>query len=195
MAKNTSITDIERRSFKTELRMEGEGESRKVVGYAAVFDSDSEIMWDFKEQIDKRAFDEAIPQSDVRALFNHNPDHLLGRTKSGTLSLSVDERGLKYEFDAPDTTLGNDILEMLKRGDLDQSSFGFTVDEEKWNREGEIPIRIITKVKRLYDVSPVTYPAYNDTTVAKRHLSELEKEDKPEEKEPKKKHIRRKHWR
>jgi HK97 family phage prohead protease len=109
---------------------------------------------------------------------------LLARTGSGTLTLSVDERGLRYEFDAPNTTAGNDLLEMLKRGDVSQSSFAFTVKDEKWDEvKAEMPIRTITKVKRLYDVSPVTYPAYPDTTVAKRSLDAAKKQEQPEPKE------------
>jgi len=171
------------RVFDSEMRMEGE-ESRKVVGYAAIFNSDSEEMWGFRERIAPGAFDDAIGASDVRALFNHDANMLLARTGSGTLTLSVDERGLRYEFDAPNTTAGNDLLEMLKRGDVSQSSFAFTVKDEKWDEvKAEMPIRTITKVKRLYDVSPVTYPAYPDTTVAKRSLDAAKKQEQPEPKE------------
>lgn len=185
------MKDREIRTFDCEIRMEGEGESRKVVGYAAVFNSDSEEMWGFRERIAPGAFDSALDVSDVRALLNHDPNMLLARTASGTLSLSADQRGLYYEFDAPDTTVGNDLLVMLKRGDISQSSFAFTVEEEEWTeKKGEIPIRTIIRVKRLYDVSPVTYPAYPDTTAAKRSLEQWRKEHK----EPKQ-IIRRSYWR
>lgn len=192
--KCTKMDQKEIRVFNSEMRMEGE-ESRKVVGYAAVFNSDSEEMWGFKERIAPGAFDEAISVSDVRALFNHDPNMLLARTSSGTLTLSVDERGLRYEFEAPNTTAGNDLLEMLKRGDVSQSSFAFTVKDEKWDEvKDEMPIRTITKVKRLYDVSPVTYPAYPDTTAARRSLDQWRKEHEEEKEEPK--IIRRRtYWR
>merc|ERR1712167_189744 len=100
-------------------------------------------------------------RDDERALFNHNPDLILGRTIANTLNISVDEKGLRYEFDAPDTTIGNDLLVSLKRGDITQSSFGFIVEEDSWDndKEGKV-IRTIEKVSRLLDVSPVTYPAY-----------------------------------
>lgn len=183
------------RVFNSEMRMEGE-ESRKVVGYAAVFNSDSEEMWGFKERIAPGAFDDAISVSDVRALFNHDPNMLLARTSSGTLTLSVDERGLRYEFEAPNTTAGNDLLEMLKRGDVSQSSFAFTVKDEKWDEvKDEMPIRTITKVKRLYDVSLVTYPAYPDTTAAKRSLDQWRKDHEEEKEKPKQIIRRRTYWR
>jgi HK97 family phage prohead protease len=113
-------------------------------------------------------------------LFNHKDDHLLTRQSSGTLKLSVDEKGLKYEFASPNTQMGNDILEMMERGDLSQSSFAFTIEKETWEYEevnGETERRrIINKIDLLYDVSPVTYPAYSDTTVAKRSWERFEKE-------------------
>ena len=179
------------RVFNSEMRMDGGEESRKVVGYAAVYDSDSEEMWGFRERIAPGAFENALGD-DVRALFNHDANMLLARTKSGTLKLSSDEKGLKYEFEAPKTTAGNDLLEMLKRGDVSQSSFAFTVDEERWDEKtGQKPLRTIVKVKRLYDVSPVTYPAYPDTTVAARSLEQFRAEHAP----PKKASIRRSYWR
>jgi len=190
---NIHTQQVETRLFDSEMRMEGE-DSRKVVGYAAVYDKDSEIMWGFRERIAPGAFDDVL-QDDVRALFNHDTNMLLARTTSGTLRLSVDDNGLRYEFDAPNTTAGNDLLEMLRRGDVSQSSFGFTVDEEMWEEKaGDIPVRTIKKVKRLYDVSPVTYPAYPDTTVAKRSLEQFREERKEEK--PKQKNFRRRtYWR
>ena len=158
-----------------EFRAEGE-ESRKIIGHAAVFDElSNNLGWfeEWYEKIDRNAFDDVL-NDDVRALFNHDPNYPLARTKSGTLSISVDDKGLRYEFDAPNTTIGNDLLEMVKRGDISQSSFAFTIDTQEWvEREGEPTLRIIKKVKRLYDVSPVTYPAYEGTDVAKNSLAEF----------------------
>lgn len=189
--KRTKMDKQEIRVFNSEIRAEAE-ESRKVVGYAAVYNSDSEEMWGFKERIAPGAFDSAL-SDDVRALFNHDPNLLLARTGSGTLTLSADSRGLRYEFEAPDTSAGNDLLVMLKRGDVSQSSFAFTVDEETWTEKaGEMPIRTIVKVKRLYDVSPVTYPAYPDTTVAARNLEQFRATQAPPQK---KASIRRPYWR
>lgn len=176
-------TDIETRSFASELRNEG-GENRQITGYAAVFEMRSENLGGFTEIIEKGAFDEALSVSDVRALFNHDDSLLLARTASGTLKLSVDDRGLKYSFEAPATQTGDDVLELIRRGDLSQSSFGFTIEEDEWDEDEETGAytRTIKKVKRLYDVSPVTYPAYPDTSVAQKSLRSLKdsKEEKPE---------------
>ena len=112
--------------------------------------------------------------NDVRAFFNHDPNHLLARTSSGTLKLSVDEKGLKYEFSVPDTSSGRDLLVSMDRGDITQSSFAFTVEDDSWEERDGIDIRTINKVKRLYDVSPVSIPAYpdaNDLSVAQRSLA------------------------
>ena len=122
--------DKEIRSFNTELRMETrEDGTNTVVGYASVFNTLSENLGGFREQLHPDAFNDVMAD-DVRALFNHNPDHILGRTKSGTLSLGVDTTGLRYEFTPPDTTAGRDLSVSLARGDIDQSSFGFTVRED-----------------------------------------------------------------
>jgi len=107
----------------------------------------------------------------------------LARTASGTLRLSEDANGLKYEFDAPNTTLGNDLLEMIRRGDVNQSSFGFTVDDDTWEERDGKMIRTINKVKKLYDVSPVTYPAYHDATVAVRNLRQQKETEETKEEE------------
>ncbi|MEM9990628.1 MAG: HK97 family phage prohead protease, partial [Bacteroidota bacterium] len=126
------MSKIERRTYQTgEVRAAKEADSRTIEGYAALFGSKSQNLGGFREIIQDGAFDEVL-QDDVRALFNHKNDHVLARTKSGTLSLSVDSTGLRYSFEAPDTTLGNDLLEMIRRGDISQSSFGFTIDEDKW---------------------------------------------------------------
>lgn len=168
---------IERRIFETgiEVRARDEG-GATVRGHAAVFDSLSENLGGFREQIRPGAFDDVL-QDDVRALFNHDPNHILARTKSGTLSLGVDERGLTYEFDSPDTTTGRDLLVSMQRGDVSQSSFGFIVEDDQWDEddEGRI-VRTILSFKRLYDVSPVTFPAYPDTDVAKRSMGDWQKD-------------------
>lgn len=165
--------NIERRAIEVRA---ASIDSRTVTGYAALFNSASQNLGGFIEYIDRDAFNEALPVSDVRALFNHNDNYILARSSSGTLQLEIDERGLKYTFEAPNTTAGNDLLESLKRGDISQSSFGFTVDTDNWEYRGDdLPaVRTITKVKRLYDVSPVTFPAFNNTTVAIRKLNVLQ---------------------
>lgn len=166
--------ELEKRTYKIEFRAD-EGDGRTVSGYAAVYRSVSNELWGFEEVIEPGAFDNA-DFSDVRALFNHNPDHILARTSSGTLSLVNDDEGLKYEFEMPDTTVGRDLLVMMKRGDISQSSFAFTIKEDSWEeREGKLPLRHIRQIDTVYDVSPVTYPAYEQTSTSVRSLEKFRK--------------------
>ena len=175
---------LERRVINTEFRtVKEEGKPTKLRGYAAVFGRDSEDLGGFVEQIAPGAFTSALNNNpDVRALVNHDPTLILGRTRSGTLTLSQDSIGLYYEVEVPDTTAGRDILVSAERGDITQSSFGFTVDEddenaEEWfDRNGNSVARwssggvkrIVRNVRELFDVSPVTYPAYTDSSVEAR---------------------------
>lgn len=154
---------------------------RKIEGYAIVFDSLSEDMG-FYETIDKRAMDGVIERSDCFALLNHDESRgILARSKygAGTLTLSVDDIGLRYEFEAPNTQLGDETLEMIKRGDIDGSSFAFTISEggEKWEKIDGKYYRTISQIDRLYDISPVYQPAYQSTTCVAdtRGLDELKK--------------------
>tara|TARA_R110001632_G_scaffold161651_3_gene280071 strand:- start:704 stop:1327 length:624 start_codon:yes stop_codon:yes gene_type:complete len=189
MTKQKIINQTERRYLNFEaskLEYRGEGDNKKpyVVGHAAVFNSLSENLGGFRELIQTNAFDDVL-EDDVRALFNHDANLILARTKSGTLSLSVDDKGLRYEFDVPNTTAGRDLLVSLERGDVSQSSFGFTVAEDNWDEDKEGRwVRNITKVKRLYDVSPVVYPAYPAADVAKRSLQEAIQKRKNDEVTP-----------
>ena len=177
--------DKETRNFPlTELRIEKrDDDSREVVGHASVFNSLSEDLGGFRETIAPGAFDDVL-QDDVRALFNHDPNMILARTKSGTLTLRVYDKGLQYRFNAPDTTAGRDLMVSLERGDIDQSSFGFRVADDEWeNRDGQV-VRTVLKFSRLFDVSPVTMPAYPDTDVAERELRAfMEEATKPETKQ------------
>ncbi len=153
---------IERRVMpESELRVDGKKEKR-IVGYAAVFDALSEVMFGFREKIRRGAFTESIQRDDVRALFNHDPNYVLGRNKAGTLTLSEDDRGLSFEITPPDTQWAKDLMVSIKRGDVNQNSFGFSIADkgEEWDQEEKV--RTLTKVK-LYDISPVTYPAYPQT--------------------------------
>lgn len=174
------IKELEKRTYNIEFRAE-EGDGRTVSGYAAVYRSVSNELWGFEEVIEPGAFANA-DFSDVRALFNHNPDHILARTSSGTLSLTSDDEGLRYEFEMPDTTLGRDLLVMMKRGDISQSSFAFTIKEDSWeDREGGLPLRHIRQIDKVYDVSPVTYPAYEKTSATVRSLERFKEETEPPE--------------
>src|SRR6056297_2869670 len=123
-----------------ELR-EKEDEEPKIVGYAAMFNDPADETNGFIEKIAPGAFHNAIRKSDTRALINHNPEKILGRIKAGTLDLREDEKGLYYEVDPPKTTYTQDLMESMKRKDIDQSSFQFTVDKEEWDESGEVPIR------------------------------------------------------
>lgn len=157
-----------------EVRQDGD-RPRTLSGYAALFyrseDPGTEYeLWDGAvERIMPGAFDAAVAGDDVRALFNHDPNHLLGRTTSGTLRLSVDNTGLRYDVDLPDTQTGRDIAESARRGDLSGSSFGFSIrsDGARWGRDKGKDVRELRNLS-LFDVSPVTYPAYKSTTVAVR---------------------------
>lgn len=158
--------NIERRFFKSELRAE---ENKPVTGYGSVFSKQSEDLGGFREIIAPGAFDGRL-DDDVRALFNHDPNYVLGRTKAGTLNLSIDKEGLRYEVDFPNTTVAKDLMESIKRGDVDQSSFAFTVDDDEFTEVDGVIVRTIHRVKKLFDVSPVTYPAYPDASVGVRAL-------------------------
>ena len=172
-----TTANIERRSFiVTEIR--ADRDLMKITGHAAVFNQLSEDLGGFREQIAPGAFADAIKTDDVRALFNHNPDLILGRNRSGTLKLQEDVTGLRMEIDLPDTQLGRDVLTYIERGDVSGASFGFSVrpNGQNWAKddEGRV-IRTLTKV-RLFDVSPVTFPAYPQTDVAARDLRSWEDE-------------------
>lgn len=165
------MSDIERRTFSfqdIEVRAD-EGRPAKMVGYASVFNSHAVIMTTYKEIVDPGAFSKTLG-ADVRALFNHDPNIVLGRTKSKTLSLRVDNRGLYVEIDPPDTQVARDLMKSMERGDVDQMSFGFRTVKDKWHRDEDgMTIRTLLEVE-LFDVSPVTMPAYPDTTIALRSL-------------------------
>jgi HK97 family phage prohead protease len=162
---------MEKRSINYEFR--AMPESRTIVGTATVFNSSYDMGW-YDEEMTSDVFASA-DMNDVVALFNHDANMVLARTKSGTLKLKVTGNAMEYEFEAPNTTLGNDLLEMVKRGDVYQSSFAFSVEKEDWQENmGGKPKRIIRSIKKVYDVSPVTYPANPDTMVAKRSYDELQ---------------------
>ena len=154
-----------------ELRMDGDKPT--VVGYGAVFNSMSNDLGGFREFIAPDAFEGRL-EDDVRFLVNHDANLILARTTNGTLRLSVDEKGLRYEADMPNTSTARDLMELLKNGTISQSSFAFTVEEDSWEVKDGMNIRTIDKVSQLYDVSSVTYPAYNQASsaVALRSLEE-----------------------
>ena len=173
---------IESRATKSPVAIQKRSDGKAMlVGYGAVFYNPADAgtqyeMWEeCYERIMPGAFDRALREmQDVRCLRNHQPDSLLGRVASGTLRLSIDNRGLKYECDLPDNTLGNDTKVSLERGDLDGSSFSFQATRCAWiyeSKDGEeTSIRQIEDVD-LYDVGPVTFPAYTGATAGMRSES------------------------
>lgn len=151
-----------------EIRVDGDEDKRTIVGYAAVFDKLSKPLFGFRERIAKGAFKKTIQEADIRALFNHDPNHVLGRTKAGTLRLQEDDRGLRIEIDPPDTQFARDLITSIQRRDIDQMSFGFRTIKDQWDHQpdGSV-IRTLLEVE-LFDVSPVTFPAYPQTSVKVR---------------------------
>lgn len=173
---------IERRFLSAEdLRVATDGELRKIAGHSALFNSPSEDLGGFTETIAPGAFRDAIASSDIRALFNHDPNFVLGRVRSGTLSVTEDECGLAMEVTPPEATWANDLLVSMQRGDINQQSFAFSIAKggDEWQIEDDAATRTITKVARLYDVSVVTYPAYPDTAAAVRSLESWKMQKAP----------------
>jgi HK97 family phage prohead protease len=164
---------LETRAYGDGLEIRGMGDGKKKLrGYALKFGQRYDMGW-FTEEIAREALANA-DMADVRALLNHDPNVVLGRTAAGTLSLSIDDTGLAYEIDLPDTQAARDLATSIERGDISQSSWGFTLRYDDntagdvWERMNGKDHRTIKAVKRVYDVSPVTFPANPDTTVAKR---------------------------
>lgn len=155
-----------------------DGAFPKIRGYAAVFNQLSQPLgWGMRERIRPGAFKDTIANgADVRALFNHDPSQILGRNKAGTLRLEEDNIGLRYVIDPPNTTLGRDVIESIRRGDVTQSSFGFRSKDEEYKKENGEFVRELVAVD-LFDVSPVTYPAYTGTSVGVRTLFPNMKEE------------------
>lgn len=165
---------MERRST-TEIGIETrEDGKRTITGMGAVFyrkdDPGTEYVLfpGVVERIMPTAFDRALSENDdVRGLYNHEPDNLLGRTSNGTMRLAKNRRGLSYEIDPPDTELGKSVTTLIDRGDINGSSFSFHVTDERWGKEDDLEVREIRGVK-LYDVGPVTFPAYAATSATAR---------------------------
>lgn len=169
--------DKETRNVQSEVRFAQE--EGVVEGYALLFDTQSDGL-PFYETIERGALDGVVERSDVFALLNHSIERgVLARSNrgKGSLSLTVDDRGLKYRFSLPDTAIGKELAENLRRGEIDSSSFGFTVDQDKWEkRDDGIWSRRIIKIAELFDVSPVYRAAYSATSVCMRGKEEAERE-------------------
>jgi len=135
---------------------------RIVTGYAAVFNSPTRLWEELDEVIAPGAFATAISDSDVRCLFDHDWGKVLGRTKSGTLKLEEDDHGLRFEVELPKTSVADDLIESMNRGDINQCSFGFWPTKESFDYSATPVVRTIEEVE-LYEVSIVSLPAYEDT--------------------------------
>lgn len=173
-------------------------EGRTIEGYAIVFNQRSEVMIDWSPDTGWRKFvevispeavtEDLIQRSDIKATTEHNRERLLARSNKGigTLSLTPDDYGLKYRFDAPNTTEGDFAVEMIKRGDIGGSSFAFRVkkSDEEWKKDGDLWVRTINAFDGLYDVTITTDPAYSQTDVSVRSLDALDETIKTPEEAP-----------
>lgn len=169
--KETRVFNISQLS----TRAEGEEKAVAIEGYAAVFNSKTSIGGWFDEVIEPGAFSRSLSDNgDIRALFNHNWDNVLGRTKSQTLELREDEKGLNFKVELPDTSVARDLTISMERGDINQCSFGFFITDEEWNYNVEPALRTIKEVE-LFEISIVSIPAYDDTEASLIRSKEIGK--------------------
>ena len=196
------MKNLEIRSFGGDAAPKIEG--RTIEGYAIVFNQRSEVMLDWSAEEGVRRFvevvsptaisDNLLQQSDIKALVEHNRQRLLARYNKGrgTLELAIDEHGLRYKFDAPNTADGDYAVEMVSRGDISGSSFAFRVKNEDttWVKDGKLWVRTINKFSSIHDVTITTDPAYTQTEVNVRSLEEMEKPEKGDDTQEKPKPYR-----
>lgn len=170
--------EIRNTAFQVQVTGEDE-EKRTVEGYALLFGVSSDGL-SFEEVIERGALDGVVNKSDVFALMNHNHGRgLLARSNKGkgSLSLTIDEKGLKYRFEAPKTALGDELLENIRRGEICESSFCFDVEKDTWEKKSNGKWkRTVSKIGNLYDVSPVYNAAYSATSVYMRGKEQVEEE-------------------
>lgn len=174
--------EIERRGIEIELRTPDEEKRNSISGYAAVFNSVSEDLGGFREIILPGAFNSVLARNpDVRALVNHDTSRVLGRTINQTLDLRSDETGLAFSVDLPNTTFAKDLRSSVRRGDISGASFAFTVGYNDYDIrfEGDELIREIRNIASLFEVSVVTFPAYQATAVSARSLKAVKEANKP----------------
>jgi hypothetical protein len=183
MIKETRLAEVKFEETEGKMTLEG---------YAIVFNQETLIgdeAYGFVEEIDRRALENTL-MKDVPMKYNHMDSFLIiARTKNKSLTLSVDNNGLKVHAELLDTQSNQDIYKMVRSGLLDKMSFAFTVEEQSWNKEGKIPKRTITKIGRLYDVSVVDTPAYDSTSIYARSLESMDVELKAMELEEQKQHV------
>jgi HK97 family phage prohead protease len=146
--------------------------AERLVGYAAVFGVETDIGGYFREMVAKGAFSEALKRDDIHALYNHDYQHVIGRKKAGTLSISEDDHGLRVEITPPNTQIARDLMENIRAGNVDQMSFAFSMQGglQEWDETGDIPLRTIKQVGELFEVSVVPRGAYPTTEIGLRSL-------------------------
>lgn len=170
--------ELERRHVELsnmEIRNTDDGKTI-VGGYVVEFEKLSVPLYGFREKVRKGAFEKSLRNSNVKALWNHNSDLVLGSTKNGTLKLWEDDRGLKFELELPDTTWGRDAAATIKRGDVDGVSFGFETVVDEWDNSDENNvIRTLVEVN-LFEISPTPFPAYPDSSVGVRSAKQVYEE-------------------
>ena len=162
------MTTLEKRAVQ-ELRFDDSSGVPKIIGYASVFNSRSVDLGGFVEVVHRDAFNNTLSDnSDIRALVDHDSSKIIGRQSNGTLDITTDNHGLRVTITPPETSVGMDVVELLKRGDLDAASFGFVVNRDSWDTDGDgVDVRTLHDVE-LREVSIVAFPAYPDTSMAVR---------------------------
>lgn len=171
----TPTPDRELRSTVARIEHRATGDKMTITGYAAVFGEAADIDGFFREVIARGAFAKSLQTADVRAFFGHDHNRVLGRSSAGTLRLSEDARGLAIEIDLPDTTDGRDLRALIERGDITGMSFGFRAVRQEWDETTNPPTRTLLEVD-LFEVSPISVPAYEGTSLALRGLDDARKE-------------------
>ncbi len=171
----TTKPEAEKRSLVKPVETRADGGKTTVIGYAAIFGEEAEIGEWFTEVIARGAFTKSLLTADVRAYFAHDSGRVLGRVSAGTLRLKEDDKGLAVEIDLPDTSDGRDVRTLIDRGDITGMSFGFFVYRQEWDETVSPPKRTILEVE-LREVSIVSEPAYDGTSVALRSLDEARRE-------------------
>lgn len=174
------MNEQEVRTINDSLEIRSDEEKMTVKGYALKFGTWSKNLGGFKETVSRSALEET-PLKDVRALFNHDPQKVLGRTTNESLKLYIDDIGLRFECDLPNTTYARDLYENLKVGNIDKCSYGFRVaqngDEVRYDKEEGIYKRTVNKISKLAEISVVSFPAYEDTVVSVRSVDRAKEHD------------------
>ena len=170
-----TMPETEVRSLVSPVEHRADGEKTTAAGYAVIFGEVADIAGYFDEVIARGAFTNSLKTADVRAYFNHDRGRVLGRVSAGTLRVKEDPKGLAVEIDLPDTSDGRDVRTLIERGDVSGMSFRFNVVREMWDESGEKPLRTLLEVE-IGEVSIVSEPAYEGTSVAMRSLDAARKE-------------------